>query len=475
MANQQGGGVSIVDRNVQTIRSVLQKGIDQLQLVMAKEMSADRMIRIACTMASRSPTLAKCTPQSVGLALINASLFGLEPNGRDAHLVPFWNSKLSRYEATFMPDYKGLVKLAYRSKLVTVFDAKCVRENDQFDFQYGSNQFLHHKPAMKERGEIIGAWALCQIKDAGETFVVLDQEAIEKRKQASQSGSKGSAPWQDWPDEMAAKSAVKVLSKMVPLGDEFEKVVNVDDAAEQGINVVPAQITIPELPSDEGADVGPAGAQQETAPQETAPVQTTAKAKTQKEKADELSEQIRQRSAASSAPQQQQTLPQAEPDAHPGADVLPADPLERGNDESEDDWVARMCETIKQQDKTADVDGTEMMVMRMGGGFMQPQHVSAIEAASKARKAALTTPAKQDPPAQQKSPQQSGPTSGGPPTKAESDAVFREVYQRMKDCKSAEELTQVLNEDPNLAEKLSGEDYDMLGKFHDRLVEGFKS
>lgn len=98
-----------------TIRHELNRAAANLKMALPKHMTTDRMIRIALSAISRQPLLLECTPQSIALALIMASETGLEPNGRDAHLIPYWNKKIQAYEAQFQPDYKGLVQLAYRS------------------------------------------------------------------------------------------------------------------------------------------------------------------------------------------------------------------------------------------------------------------------------------------------------------------------------------------------------------------------
>lgn len=221
--------------NIETLRNVLMAGKAQIQTLLSEEMDAERLVRLACNAASRSPKLAECTPQSVGLSLLAAGELGLEPNGRDAHLVPFYNTKIGRMECQFMPDFKGLIKLAYKSKLIERFDAKAVRKGDAFDFQYGSEQYLLHKPNVESRGELVAAWALVKMKDGSETFVVLTADEIEKRRKSSQAGSKDFGPWKDWPDEMWIKTAVKVLAKLIPLGTDFGEAVNADNAIEAGV------------------------------------------------------------------------------------------------------------------------------------------------------------------------------------------------------------------------------------------------
>lgn len=465
-----------VDPRVNTIRNVLTRGIDQLKLVMSKEMNPERMIRIAVNAASRNPTLASCSPQSIGLALITASQMGLEPNGRDAHLVPFWNSKAGVYEATFMPDYKGLIKLAYRSGQVAIFDAKAVRANDLFDFEYGSDQYLKHKPAIKERGELICAWAMVKMKDNDAiTFVVLDQEAILKRKSASQSGRKDSGPWHDWEDEMWAKTAVKALAKLVPLGDEFERAVDHDEAHDSG--VIPAASVSLNLPTE---DVPPPSPKPGPEPgTESAAIDTTATAKPEG-KADQAAAAIRQKTQqrketakpTTKAPAKQQELPAQEPPAtepaaeeerptyqpDPDAPVHtgdPNDPTPMPN-ENASEWAARVTHILDSQKTRADVDFLEQAALKLAGSLLTGTSLKAIE-----RKA-------QEMRDKFESVIQDAGSAEGPPTEEEADAMFKEFYDGIRGALTLEDLNKVFS-DPKRLSRLRGEDLEMLEKqFHRR-------
>lgn len=220
---------------------VLERGKGQLELAMAKHMNADRMIRLALTAATRNPKLFDCTIESIGLSLLTASQLGIEPNGRDGHLVPY------KTECQFLPDYKGLIKLAYRNPRVQSFPAAAVRENDIFEFEYGTNSFIRHIPSLSNRGSLICAYAICKLKDADSQFIVMGKDEIEKRRAKAQTLK----IWDAWPDEMWTKTAVKALSKFIPLGGEFEKAIEYDNKLEGGIGSIDVQFS--EVPEESDA------------------------------------------------------------------------------------------------------------------------------------------------------------------------------------------------------------------------------
>lgn len=202
----------------------------QLALALPKHMTPDRMVRLALSAASRNPLLIKCTPESIGLALMNASEAGIEPDGRHGHLVPYKNNKTNRYEAQFIPDYKGFVKLAYQSGMVNSCMARAVFEKDKFDFKYGTKAFIDHTPSnLEDRGPLTHAWAMVELKEGGSPFVVLNRAEVMQHKKASKSADSSFSPWKTAEPEMWAKTAFRVLSKFIPLSAELSRAIAAED------------------------------------------------------------------------------------------------------------------------------------------------------------------------------------------------------------------------------------------------------
>lgn len=228
----------------------------QLQMAMPKHMTADRIVRATLTAALKNPKLYQADTNSLALALLDASQLGLEPNGRDAHLVPFKNSKKSKaaghdvFDVQLIPDYKGLVQLAYQSGIVRGIDAKAVHEKDLFQYELGSNDFVKHIPCTEDDpGQLVYAWAMVKFKDGGEKFVVLNRRDIKKRRDKSQTANSDYAnvreqsPWNTHPESMWAKSAIKELSKWMPQKqglEIFQKAVEIDTSSDMGTPIIDA-------------------------------------------------------------------------------------------------------------------------------------------------------------------------------------------------------------------------------------------
>lgn len=211
---------------------------NQLALGLPKHLTLDRMIRIALSAASKNPLLLECTPESIGAALMRASETGLEPDGWHAHLIPFKNKGV--YEAQYMVDYKGYVRLAYQSGMVTSCAAGAVHEKDDFRYSLGTNEFLEHVPANEpDRGPLVYAWAMVKLKAGGSPFKVLNRAEVMEHKKASKSADSQYGPWRNHEDAMWAKTAFRVLAKFIPLSPEMASALAREDEIEFG-DAVPA-------------------------------------------------------------------------------------------------------------------------------------------------------------------------------------------------------------------------------------------
>ena len=240
-ATKPGTQMATRDDKFRNIRALLTKAQSQIALALPKHMTPDRMTRIALSAMSKNPLLLECTPESLVLSLINLSEVGLEPDGRLAYLLPYYNFNKalgkSVYEAQAMIDYKGFIQLGYRSGMISAIDAKAIHAKDVFDYRFGTNPFLDHKPADGDDvGELVGAYAVCTLLSGGHKFVVLNKRDIELRRAKSMGYlKKGGAvneysPWVTAPDAMWAKSAVRELYKWIPTSSEITRAVALDEA-----------------------------------------------------------------------------------------------------------------------------------------------------------------------------------------------------------------------------------------------------
>lgn len=215
-------------------------GMKQLMTKMAKEIeaalpsmiSSERFQRVALTAFSNNSKLQQCEPMSFIAAMMESAQLGLEPNTPlgQAYLIPY-GSKVQ-----FQIGYKGLLELAQRSGKIKTLYAHEVRENDEFDIDYGLEQKLIHKPLLKgSRGEVIGYYAVYHLDTGGHSFVFMTkQEILEHAMKFSKTFKMG--PWQTDFDAMAKKTVIKQLLKYAPLSIEMQKAVSSDETVKSQIS-----------------------------------------------------------------------------------------------------------------------------------------------------------------------------------------------------------------------------------------------
>lgn len=214
----------------------------ELAKMLPKTLSIDRLLKVAQIAATTTPALAKCDVPSLVGAIGQCAQMGLEPNTvlGHAYLVPF-NTKrkdgngVERWvnSVQVIIGYKGLIDLARRSGQIVSIAAHEVCENDQFELVYGLDEKLVHRPAMGERGEVIGFYAVAKLKDGGHSFEFMSLHQVREIMKATQSKGKY-GPWQDHFIEMGRKTVIRRLAKYLPLSIEFQTAVALDNQAEAG-------------------------------------------------------------------------------------------------------------------------------------------------------------------------------------------------------------------------------------------------
>jgi recombination protein RecT len=202
----------------------------QIEKALPSVITAERFTRMALTAVSINPQLANCTPASFMGAMMQAAQLGLEPNTPlgQAYLLPYRNK--GNLECQFQIGYKGLIDLAHRSGEFKNIEARVVYENDDFEYEYGLEPKLYHKPAMKNRGDVVCYYAVYTLVNGGFGFEVMSKEDIKAHAKAySQSYNSSFSPWSKNFDEMAKKTVIKRVLKYAPIKTEFAREVATDN------------------------------------------------------------------------------------------------------------------------------------------------------------------------------------------------------------------------------------------------------
>jgi len=214
----------------QEVRDLLEKAGPSIAAVLPKHLTVERLTKIALSATARNPALLACSKLSLVKAVMQGAELGLEAGGLlgEGYLVSYGT------EVTFIAGYRGLVKLARQSGLLTTIEANVVHARDTFELEYGLEPKLSHKPFMTgDRGEVVAVYAIARFKDGGRQVDVMTKseiDAIRGRSAAAKSG-----PWVTDYAEMAKKTVVRRLCKYLPLSPELAKALEHETAIDEGI------------------------------------------------------------------------------------------------------------------------------------------------------------------------------------------------------------------------------------------------
>ncbi|SFO83314.1 recombination protein RecT [Amycolatopsis arida] len=207
-------------------------------------LNPERFTRVALTVIRQSADLQRCRPESLLGALMTSAQLGLEPGPLgEAYLVPYGD------QVTFIPGYRGLIKLAWQSGQLRHISARVVHEGDRFSYSYGLHPDLIHQPTRGDRGPITDVYAAATLIDGGVEFEVLDVATVETIRARSRAGRKG--PWvTDW-EAMARKTAIRQLAKWLPMATVMSRAI----AAEGTVRTDLDADALDDLTADPGPEV----------------------------------------------------------------------------------------------------------------------------------------------------------------------------------------------------------------------------
>lgn len=244
--NDLNGALTRVDKP-KRVQDLIISSAAELGKALPEHMRPERLVRIALTNIRLIPELAMCTPESFLGSLFTLAQIGLEPVHGRAFLLPYNNKRKQPdgswktvKEVQALVGYKGLIELFYRHESALSIDMHTVHANDEFDYQYGTDSFLKHKPALKDRGEVIGFYAVAKMKGGGSVFLFMSKsDAMDHGKKHSKTwDAKAGAfnqysPWSKEPEAMCMKTVLIQLAKLLPLSIEIQRAIAADETSRE--------------------------------------------------------------------------------------------------------------------------------------------------------------------------------------------------------------------------------------------------
>lgn len=221
-----------------SIQDLIKAMEPEIKRALPQVITPERFTRMALSALNTTPKLKECGQMSFLGALMNAAQLGLEPNTPlgQAYLIPYKNK--GQMECQFQIGYKGLIDMVYRNKDIQTIQAQCVYENDIFEYELGLEPKLVHRPALKDRGELILVYALWKSGNGGYGFEVMSKEDIDNHaRKFSQSFGSNYSPWKTNYEEMAKKTVIKKCLKYAPLRSDFMRAVSNDETIKSELDV----------------------------------------------------------------------------------------------------------------------------------------------------------------------------------------------------------------------------------------------
>jgi len=178
-----------------------------------------RLVTQAALAFADSTTLYNCTQMSVFLSMIALAETGLSLSKQsgESYLVPFKDNKQGITTCTFMPGYRGILKLAYQTGAVKCIRGKAVYQGESFQYEEGLTPALCHTPDLdmdRSDGNIIYVYTVIDLIAGGTMVTVMNRGEVETIRQGA--SSRNSPAWKYHWGEMGIKTCLKRGIKLLP-------------------------------------------------------------------------------------------------------------------------------------------------------------------------------------------------------------------------------------------------------------------
>lgn len=215
MVTQASQG-DIVSRTGPTLRQVIEQSEVEIGRALPMQMDKERFVRLVLTELRLNPKLLECSPQSVMGAVLTTAQLGLEFGSQlgQAYMIPFRSH--GKMEVQLIIGYKGWLNLIDRNREIASVSVREVHERDEFEFAYGTDDYVTHKVAKGERGAVVAYYCIVKKVNGGRQFEVMTMDEVKSHMRRF-AKSKERGPWVDNFDEMAKKTVFLKARKWLPV------------------------------------------------------------------------------------------------------------------------------------------------------------------------------------------------------------------------------------------------------------------
>lgn len=199
----------------------------QLKSALPPHVTVEKFLRVAMTAIQQQPKLLEMDRASMFAAVVSSAQLGLLPDAQlgEAYFVPF------KGKVQLIPGYRGLIKLARQGDIGFV-EAEIFCANDKTLYVLGDNSHFESMVSWQDRGPMVGVYALAKYRDGGIAARVVMTKAQVDAIRAKSQAANGPA-WTDNYEEMAKKTALRRLAKLLPMATTADNAFRLSEMHEE--------------------------------------------------------------------------------------------------------------------------------------------------------------------------------------------------------------------------------------------------
>lgn len=199
----------------------------EFEAALPQQIPVDRFVRTIVTAVQLQPELLAVDRRTLISSCMKAAQDGLLLDGREAGLGVYNDRRNGGQMVAYLPMVGGILKKIRQSGEISSIRAHVVNQGDEFDFELGDTERIHHKPSLCAPGDPVAVYAIAKFKDGDIQREVMSRAQVE-RIRAKATGI-GKACWASEWDEMAKKTVIRRLAKRLPSSNDLDQVLASDN------------------------------------------------------------------------------------------------------------------------------------------------------------------------------------------------------------------------------------------------------